>query len=69
MKQVNLFVCEYCNTQYKDKDRAIECEKHHKRIKKIVSAKYRSINSCADGIPDYVTVEFEDGKQVKYKRD
>ena len=68
MKALTLFMCEYCNTQYKSKEMASQCEEHHKKIKGVVGAKYRSLNSDKSGIPDYVTVQFEDGTEIRYQR-
>lgn len=64
MKELNLFVCEYCNTQYKDKQNAAECENKHKHAKKIKNEKHHANGDY----PDKVEVVFDDGTSIWYKR-
>lgn len=68
MKELKLYQCEICNTQYKSEKMAIDCEKTHKRIKKVDPLKYRSFNSSKDGIPDTINVTFDNDKVVRYSR-
>ena len=64
MKELKLFVCEYCGTQYKDKEKAKECEKVHKVANGINNASYHANGDY----PDRVEVHFTDGKSIWYKR-
>ena len=64
MKEQKLYVCEWCGTQYKDKNQALECEKGHKAAKHIHNSIYHS--KC--DFPDRVEIEFTDGTRCWYKR-
>ena len=68
MKKVEHYVCEICHTEYADREKAKKCEKSHKIPTGVKPVKYRSITSCIDGIPDYVTVTFSNGTIERYKR-
>ena len=68
MKELRLYQCEICGTSFSNKDKAKECENTHKKITKVVPAKYRPYTSAKDGIPDIIAVEFNDGSIIKYKR-
>lgn len=45
MKPIQLYQCEICGIQYKDKDTAINCEMSHVLPVKIVGYKYLTYNS------------------------
>lgn len=68
MKEQKLYMCEYCNTQFKDKEEAIKCEKFHHVAMEIKSASYHRALSTRDGYPDILMVKFEDGNIERYKR-
>jgi hypothetical protein len=68
MIETKLYECEYCHTSYKDKEKAKECEKNHKEIKKVVDAKYVSLNSDATGLPNKICIEFTDNLKAWYER-
>lgn len=68
MKEQKLYVCEYCNTQFKEKEEALKCEKFHHTAKAIKSASYHRAVSIPDGYPDILMVEFDNGKVERYKR-
>lgn len=68
MKEVKHYVCEVCGTEYNDKQRCQECEKNHKKIKKITFVKYQSISMNEAGYPISITVEMDDGKEFIFKR-
>lgn len=68
MIEVNLYQCEICGTQYASSEAAQNCEKSHKTIESIESAKYRSLKSNPDGYPDKITVVFNDNKRIIYHR-
>lgn len=67
MKLLNQYKCEICGTVYADKAKCEECEAGHKKVKKITSKTYRSININKTGFPDKITVASEDGKEALYK--
>ena len=64
MKEQKLYVCDFCGTQYKDKEKARICEKGHKMPKRISDVRYRAEGDS----PDRVEVEFTDGSRCWYQR-
>lgn len=64
MKTIQLYQCEICGIQYKDKNTAINCEMAHSLPIKIVGHKYLKNAE----LPIEITVEFRDGAVEKYKR-
>lgn len=68
MKEIKHYVCEICGTEYKEKLRATDCEKNHKKPKKIKSCKYNPKSSDNTGLPSSVMIEFDDGTEVKFSR-
>ena len=68
MKELKMYQCEVCGTQFADKKKAEECEHKHRKVIKMISAKYRPYTSAKDGIPDNIIVEFDDGKKIRYVR-
>lgn len=68
MKQISLFVCEVCGTQYKDKMAAKDCESSHKVPDKIAGCRYLSKSQNAKGYPQDISVAFKNGEVVRYHR-
>ena len=68
MKESTKYQCEYCNTEYKDKNKCTECENNHKTRPEIESMRYASYKSDNSGYPIYLNVEFEDGEVITYRR-
>lgn len=66
MREMKLYQCEYCNTQYKNKTECEVCESNHIAPVRILSAKYHA--SKLKDYPDTITVEMADGRTMKYKR-
>lgn len=64
MKELTLYVCDTCGTQYKDKEKAKQCEKSHNFANSISNATY---HANAD-YPDRIEVNFTNGKKIWYKR-
>lgn len=67
MKKVELYVCETCGTQYKEKIKCSECEKSHIRPAQIIGWKYMP-KTFNGGYPIHITVRMADGKDITYKR-
>lgn len=63
MKEQKLYVCDFCGTQYKDKEKARTCEKGHKVYNRISDVRYHA----GVMLPDRVEVEFTDGSRRWYK--
>lgn len=68
MKEQTIYVCEFCNTQFKKREDAIGCERYHHKANKIVGSKYHRAVSSSDGYPDTLKIEFDDGKTVDYRK-
>lgn len=67
-REVRFYVCEICQTQYKDRKKAEACEKSHCLALGIVDARYVSNAQNEKGYPTTVTVEMADGTHQIYKR-
>ena len=69
MKKLELYQCEICGTQYKNKAECQFCEKSHIIPKYIIGAKYNAKNvGSSDGLPVKITVTFENGHTADYRR-
>ena len=68
MKKIERYVCEICGTEYTDKARCQKCEKSHKTATEIIDARYLSLHQNEQGYPVSVTIKFNDGKTVIFKR-
>lgn len=68
MKVLSKYKCEFCNTEYVFEKEALNCEKSHKIKGKIKSRMYIPVSMDESGYPITISVEFEDGAIVKYKR-
>lgn len=66
MKEIKLYTCEICNTNYSDKNKCKECEKNHKMPVKIEKCKYLSYKSNVTGLPTKITVMFDNGESKTY---
>lgn len=66
MKELKLYQCDHCGTRYNSKHECEKCESNYIHTVKIVECKYHA-NKSAKEYPDYIIVEMEDGKKVKYK--
>lgn len=64
MKEQKLYVCECCGTQYKEKSKALDCEKSHAKNPAIKDTRYHAHSA----FPDRVEITFEGGKRIWYKR-
>ena len=68
MKEQKLYICEFCNTQFKNKQEALNCEKNHHTPKEMRQPQYHRTNHSNDGYPDRIEIVFDDGKSLWYKR-
>ena len=70
MKEKKLYTCEFCNTDYADKEKADKCEKNHKVLETaVIVGEYKSIGSIPDGCPNKIKVKFNGyDKWIEYKR-
>ena len=71
MKQITLFQCEICKTEYKFQKDAEACEKYHIKpcCPPIIAEFYKPYNQQGVGpYPDKVILEMKDGKKLEYRR-
>lgn len=68
MKERKLYMCEICGTEYAERFAAEQCEKNHKKAKKIRNCRYLSRKQNETGIPVAVEVEMSDGSVFWFKR-
>lgn len=67
MKSLQLYVCEHCGTQYKEKGECLQCEKSHVLVANIHDVRF---NNCKGekNYPYKVEIEMSDGKRIWFKR-
>lgn len=70
MKERRLYTCNICNTDYANKQRAIECENNHKLLEKAtIVGQYKSIGQLPNGEPYRIRVKFPGTNDwIEYKR-
>lgn len=68
MKELKLFQCEICGTQYASRIFAENCEESHKVPMKISGCKYLSQKQNQSGYPQKISIIFDDGKTIDYHR-
>ena len=64
MKTKTLYTCEICNTDYNTEEEAEKCEQTHRTVDAISKVIYG--NKCL--YPSSITVTFDDGKVLEFKR-
>ena len=67
MKCLQVYVCERCGTQYKDKKECQKCEDSHQIALGIHDMRFHAYNGSY-GYPDKVEVRMSDGSMVWYHR-
>lgn len=68
MREQKLYLCEFCGTQYREKGKALDCEKNHHIPKSMGQPQYHAAKCPEDGYPDRIIIAFDDGKAFWYKR-
>ena len=78
MKERTTYICEICGTKYKSRIEAEYCEAAHIKPRKLTKTmKFHPYKCGQDPVlghysisqyPDWINIEMEDGKIVKYKR-
>ena len=68
MKKLELFQCEVCGTQYKNREDCQKCEKQHQKELYIAKSRYLPFTQDKSGMPISVTIMGPDGKYYIYKR-
>jgi len=68
IKEIKQYQCTFCNTLYKDKEKAKLCEENHSKPVSVIAKKYLSYNQDKTGYPFLISVKFETGEEVAYER-
>lgn len=68
MKEVKHYICEFCGTEYSDKNKCIQCEKGHNMPVSIDGATYVPIKCDGSGYPSRVHIKMSNGETITYKR-
>ena len=68
MKTLSKYQCEYCHTEYREKNACEQCEKNHKVKPKIKKNVFLCYEMDRSGYPTKINVEFENGEVITYKR-
>ena len=66
MKELKLYQCEICNTQYKSKIDAMECERSHVKPICFDDFKFLSCSQSQDGLPEWIEMVFPNGERKRY---
>lgn len=64
MKELKLYQCEICKTQYNEKRKAVECEKSHLPYIAVMNSRYKPNGKY----PETVRITFADKHQFIYYR-
>ena len=64
MQEVKKYICEYCGTEYKEKEECGKCEEKHQKPTGIVGAKYENYSNSK--YPEYIDILMNDGVTVRY---
>ena len=68
MKKIDLYQCEICGTQFKNKEDCEKCEKIHEKELRIIKSHYLPFTRDKSGMPTTITLIGPDGKNYTYKR-
>lgn len=68
MKEIKLYECSICGTQYNEKTKCEKCEKSHVKPLKIIDTRYLRQDYNQKGYPHKITVEMVNGDKVIYHR-
>lgn len=67
MKSLQLYVCEHCGTQYKDKSECKSCEDNHRLVTEIHDMRFHA-SKDKHNYPDKVELKMSDGVKIWYHR-
>lgn len=67
MKELKLYQCELCRTQYTDKEEAKQCEQYHARGLEIDGCSYRGMNETSERFPVKILVKSKNGEGRMYR--
>lgn len=64
MKEIKLYRCEICGTQYNDKEKAKKCEKSHITDFKVTDMKFKPYTVDESGFPIKIEITTPDGQRA-----
>lgn len=67
MKEIKLYQCSICGTQYAERRTCMECEGSHKTKLKICRAQHIAFKNNRKGWPVLLFVQDADGSTAEYK--
>lgn len=67
MKSLQLYLCDHCGTQYKNKNECKQCENSHKPALEIHDMRFHASKESIN-YPDKVELKMADGKMIWYHR-
>lgn len=67
MKEQKLYICDYCNSQYSDKNECKQCETSHKTKLTIGKCRYSPYSVDKSGFPITVEIIDDKGNKRRYK--
>lgn len=68
MQELKIYRCDFCGTTYSMKIKCQECERGHRRPRSMKPGKYIPITQDKTGYPQYVDIEMDNGKTVRYEK-
>lgn len=69
MKEITLYICEICHERYTNRQEAENCEAAHIKPKRLTETmKFHPYASNPSQYPDWIDIEMQNGKTVRYKR-
>lgn len=69
MKEIKLYMCNFCHTQYKDANVCKTCEENHKTKLKVVEKIYKPFKDDCTGLPIKIVIEDSTtGKKFVYDK-
>ena len=68
MIELTKYRCDYCGTEYVDRQKAQQCEDGHRLPEGIKEAKFLPITNDRSGYPNHIIVIMSDGKNIRYVR-
>ena len=67
MKEVKLYQCEVCGTQYASKENAKKCEEFHAKGLKIDELFYKGMNQATEKFPVKIWIKDKTGEGRLYR--
>lgn len=69
MKEIKLYQCGICHTQYREKSECVNCEKNHKTDLEIIEQRHRPNRDDRSGFPIRIIVkDKKTGETALYTR-